>query len=50
VALERQARLNQFDSITEYLLDIITERLLDDEGDTVLTDDGQLCFECELDR
>ena len=49
VALERQAKLNQFDSVTEYLLDIITERLLDDESDTVLTDDGRLCFECEVD-
>jgi hypothetical protein len=49
-ALERQTQLNQFESVTEYLLDIITERLLDDEGDTVVTDDGRLCFEAALEQ
>jgi hypothetical protein len=40
VALERQAKLNQFDSVTEYLLGIVIDRLLDDEADTVQRMDG----------
>jgi hypothetical protein len=47
VALERQSRLNGFQSITDYLSDAIACRLAADEADTVLTSDGRLIYSCE---
>jgi hypothetical protein len=49
VALERQAKLNGFDSVTEYMLDIIAYRLATDEADTVQTVGGKLAYDCEVD-
>ena len=40
-ALERQARLMQLDSITEYLLDAIASRLSSDEAYTVVRADRE---------
>jgi hypothetical protein len=45
--LERQAHLNGFESVSDYLSDAIACRLAADEADTVLTRDGRFIYSCE---